>query len=130
MFILGYQWVNSERRDKNAETAVYARFTGTRLYYALDFQKLNEGAYSVTPSFLQVMVGSGDQNFESWMRSIGKHTETSHWVRFNVPISHRITGGMRLRISIIIQKLELVLGQGSAYLCEIYASKLTTSFKS
>ncbi|CAF2110539.1 unnamed protein product [Brassica oleracea var. botrytis] len=36
MFILGYQWVNSERRDKNAETAVYARFTGTRSWSVQD----------------------------------------------------------------------------------------------
>ncbi|KAG2300911.1 hypothetical protein Bca52824_037383 [Brassica carinata] len=48
MFVLGHQWINSERK---------------------------------------VMVGSGDQNFESWMRSMGKRTETVGFVQCSALIS-------------------------------------------
>ncbi|KAG5387339.1 hypothetical protein IGI04_038809 [Brassica rapa subsp. trilocularis] len=80
MFKLGHQWVNSERKVSNSVLmqveAIYlwmhqGRLTG--LYYAFDFQKLNEGAYNVTSEYYySVMVRSGDQNFESLMRSMGE----------------------------------------------------------
>ncbi|PON81260.1 Glycogen synthase [Trema orientale] len=46
-------------------------------------------------SMFQVMLGSGDPQYEDWMRA----TESAYkekfrgWVGFNVPISHRITAG-------------------------------------
>lgn len=46
-------------------------------------------------SLIQVMLGSGEKQYEDWMR----HTENLFkdkfraWVGFNVPVSHRITAG-------------------------------------
>jgi len=44
---------------------------------------------------LQVMLGSGDPKYESWMRSMEEtyRDKFRGWVGFNVPISHRITAG-------------------------------------
>ncbi|KAK4571186.1 hypothetical protein RGQ29_029847 [Quercus rubra] len=66
----------------------------------LDFQKGIDLIRSAIPEIMEdevqfVMLGSGDPQFEDWMRA----TESAYkdkfrgWVGFNVPISHMITAG-------------------------------------
>ncbi|KAK7828164.1 starch synthase 1 [Quercus suber] len=66
----------------------------------LDYQKGIDLIRSAIPEIMEeevqfVMLGSGDPEFEDWMRA----TESAYkdkfrgWVGFNVPISHKITAG-------------------------------------
>lgn len=46
-------------------------------------------------NLFQVMLGSGERQYEDWMRVTEAHYRDKYrgWVGFNVPISHRITAG-------------------------------------
>ncbi|XP_028806647.1 starch synthase 1, chloroplastic/amyloplastic [Neltuma alba] len=66
----------------------------------LDYQKGIDQIQLATPELLEddiqfVMLGSGNPNYEDWMRA----TESTYrdkfrgWVGFNIPVSHRITAG-------------------------------------
>lgn len=43
----------------------------------------------------QVMLGSGEKQYEDWMRNLESVYKDKYrgWVGFNVPISHQITAG-------------------------------------
>ncbi|XP_044462012.1 starch synthase 1, chloroplastic/amyloplastic isoform X2 [Mangifera indica] len=66
----------------------------------LDYQKGIDLIRAATPEIMEedvqfVMLGSGDPQYESWMR-VAEATYRDKfrgWVGFNVPISHRITAG-------------------------------------
>ncbi|KAK9204555.1 hypothetical protein WN943_014817 [Citrus x changshan-huyou] len=66
----------------------------------LDYQKGIDLIRLAAPEILAddiqfVMLGSGDPQFESWMRDTEATYKDKYrgWVGFNVPISHRITAG-------------------------------------
>ncbi|KAL8143524.1 hypothetical protein V2J09_016556 [Rumex salicifolius] len=66
----------------------------------LDWQKGVDLILSAIPEMIQddvqlVMLGSGDRQYEDWMRSMEftYRDRFRGWVGFNVPISHRITSG-------------------------------------
>ncbi|GAV66188.1 Glycos_transf_1 domain-containing protein/Glyco_transf_5 domain-containing protein [Cephalotus follicularis] len=66
----------------------------------LDYQKGIDLIQDAIPELMEddvqfVMLGSGDQRFEDWMRATEETYKNKFrgWVGFNVPISHRITAG-------------------------------------
>lgn len=66
----------------------------------LDYQKGIDVIRAATPELMEddvqfVMLGSGDPQFEDWMRTMEATYKNKFrgWVGFNVPISHRITAG-------------------------------------
>ncbi|KAL8143507.1 hypothetical protein V2J09_016539 [Rumex salicifolius] len=66
----------------------------------LDWQKGVDLILSAIPEMMHddlqlVMLGSGDQEYEEWMRSMEAtyRDKFRGWVGFNVPISHRMTSG-------------------------------------
>ncbi|KAJ0101779.1 hypothetical protein Patl1_05170 [Pistacia atlantica] len=66
----------------------------------LDYQKGIDLIQAATPEIMEedvqfVMLGSGDPQYESWMRvaEVTYRDKFRGWVGFNVPISHRITAG-------------------------------------
>ncbi|TVU12437.1 hypothetical protein EJB05_46084, partial [Eragrostis curvula] len=66
----------------------------------LDYQKGIDLIKLIIPDLMQddvqfVMLGSGDPDFEAWMRSTESYFKDKFrgWVGFSVPVSHRITAG-------------------------------------
>ncbi|GJN00849.1 hypothetical protein PR202_ga18070 [Eleusine coracana subsp. coracana] len=66
----------------------------------LDYQKGIDLIKLIIPDLMRddvqfVMLGSGDPDFEAWMRSTESNSRDKFrgWVGFSVPVSHRITAG-------------------------------------